>query len=102
MIAAKSVGDGDGAGTAEATPPLPPGTDVTCVGSWEESSDTTFRLCWSPPIPLPDRVSHLDIRAVVEQRPDGVIAKAPSVYLADHGWSVPDARLIGRALLGGL
>lgn len=80
-------------------PPLPPGTDANNVGAWEQSGEITTRLCWSSPISLPDSASHLDIRAVVEQRPDGAIADTPLVYLADQGWSVHEARLVARALL---
>jgi hypothetical protein len=82
-----------------ACPALPPGTDTTTVGKWEEWSGVTSRLCWSLPMPLPNHLSSWDVRAVVQQKPDGAPADEPLIYLGEDGWSIADARSIAEALI---
>lgn len=82
----------------DSSPPLPQGTDTKSVGSWEARDDAKTRLCWSLPAALPENLSHLDVRAVVEQGADGTLVDRPIVYLGEHGWSPSDARTIAEAL----
>ncbi|OBF96440.1 hypothetical protein A5790_05265 [Mycobacterium sp. 852002-51152_SCH6134967] len=50
-------------------------------------------------MPLPNRLASRDIRAVVQQKPDGTFADEPLVYLGEDCWSTSDARLIAGALI---
>lgn len=86
--------------TAQGTacPALPPGTDTTSVGAWETWNGVTRRLCWSHPIPLPDRLQRYDVRAVVQQLPDGSTVHEPSVCIGEYEFSVLAARRIVQAL----
>jgi hypothetical protein len=59
----------------------------------------TSRLCWSLPMSLPNHLASRDVRAVVQQKPDGTLADMPLVYLGEDGWSTADARSIAQALM---
>jgi hypothetical protein len=79
---------------------LPPGADNDNVGDWQPWNGVTIRLVWSPPISLPDRLQRCDVRAVVQQLPDGTTADEEAlVYLGENGWPTSDARLIAQALI---
>jgi hypothetical protein len=78
---------------------LPPGTDTDSVGDWQTWNGATIRLCWSDPTPLPGHLTRLDVRAVVQQQPDGSIADEPSVCVGQDEYSVSDARLVAQALI---
>lgn len=79
-------------------PSLPAGADAHSVGEWEAAEGMPpARLCWSDPQLLPDHLLRYDIRAVVQQWPDGATTD-PEVHVGDLGLSTADARLVARAL----
>jgi hypothetical protein len=88
-----------GVGDAVVSAALPPGAATDNIGDWEIWNGATIRLCWSPPMHLPDHLLRHGVRAVVQQKPDGTLADEPLVYLGEDGWSTADARLIAQALV---
>lgn len=84
---------------AGASPALPPRTDPHAVGTWEAWEGVMSRLCWSHTVSLPGHLAAHDVRALVQQQPDGTLVDGPMVYLGGNGWSTSDARVVAEALL---
>lgn len=86
-------------GDAAPCPSLPPGADPDNVGGWDTWGGANVRLVWSPPQPLPEHLAKYDVRAVVQQLPDGSTTREPVVCLGEYEYAAADARLVAEALV---
>ncbi|WP_396929202.1 hypothetical protein [Mycolicibacterium sp.] len=92
--------------TPQFNAPLPAGADPTHVDNWERFDRGFYRLVWSEPMPLPERLApHHDIRVVCTQVPDGTVVtddpanEGPFVYFCDQDHTPGGVRALAQALL---